>query len=61
MSKEVSDRVSKDIKNYGLADICSVYLSLSHILSREDPALLKVEARATRDSNIERMTLEQAF
>lgn len=61
VSKEASDRVSKDIKNFSLPDICSVYLSLSHILSRDDPAFLKVEARATRDSNIERMTLEQAF
>ena len=54
-------RVSKDIKNYSLVDICSVYLSLSHMLAKDDPVLLKVEARAMRDSNIERMTLEQAF
>jgi LPS O-antigen subunit length determinant protein (WzzB/FepE family) len=54
-------KVSKDVKNYRLDDICLVLEAFNRLLKPVDESYLRVKARALRESNIKRLTLDQAL
>jgi hypothetical protein len=58
LPEEQLTKISKKVKNYKLNEICQIYRAMSLMCAPGSEVLGRTQARAMRDSNIERASLD---